>query len=85
VIIELTGNRHYAIQGVRAGAKLTIAAHKLHLGPGITIGRNTWYLVSGRTGAWVLKAQAGTIREIGIVDRSLARTASERRYLWSHL
>jgi hypothetical protein len=85
VIIALTGNHHYAIQGVRAGTKLSAAARRLHLGPGITVGRNTWYVMASRTGAWVFKAQAGTILEIGVVDRSLTRTAAQQRYLWSHL
>jgi hypothetical protein len=85
VIIELTGNRHYAIRGVTAHTKLSTAAHKLNLGTGITVGRNTWYLVSSRTRAWVFKVQAGTIDEIGVVAPSLTRTAAQRRYLVRHL
>jgi sugar lactone lactonase YvrE len=85
VMIALTSNRHYSIHGVSAGTKLATAADKLRLGAGTTVGMNTWYLVTTRTGAWVVKAQAGTIHEIGVVDRSLTRTASQRRYLWRHL
>jgi hypothetical protein len=85
VIVALTANHHYTIDGVRASTKIAAASSRLHLGPGTTVGRNTWYLVNSRTGTWIIKAQAGAIHEIGIVDRSLTRTASQRRYLLRHL
>jgi hypothetical protein len=85
VMIALTANRHYAIHGVRSGTTLAAATAKLHLGPGTTVGKNTWFLVARRTGTWILKAQAGTIHEIGVADRSLSRTEGQRHYLLRHL
>ena len=48
-------------------------------------GLNTWYVISSHTAAWVLKAQHGIIREIGVTDPALTTTSAARRLLVRHL
>ena len=82
VYLALTTNRHYAVGRVHTSTTVASArSHLRRLGTGVTVGKNTWYVVPTRRGAWVLKAQHGIIREIGITTRSLTRTAQSRRLL----
>jgi hypothetical protein len=71
VVFASTANVHYALNGVRAGARLTHVARRLRIGRRFRIGINTWYLVPGRASHGVLKVRHGIIEEIGIVDRRL--------------
>jgi hypothetical protein len=81
VYLVLTTNRHYVAGGVRAGMTVKAARTHLRLGPGVTVGKNTWYVIATSRAAWVVKAQYGVVREIGITRRSLARTRQTRRRL----
>ncbi|MGH2868147.1 MAG: beta-galactosidase [Solirubrobacteraceae bacterium] len=74
-VVVLTSNRHYALRGVRPGARLTKVARRLRAGRGFHVGRNTWYLVpsGSRLSRGVLKVQHGRIAEIGIADPRFAR------------
>jgi X-Pro dipeptidyl-peptidase C-terminal non-catalytic domain len=83
-ILALTANRHYALRGVRPGAKLTAVAKRLHVGAGFKIGLNTWYLESNGPSRGVLKVRHNQIQEIGIADKRLTVSrASSRRFLSS--
>jgi hypothetical protein len=85
VIFALTANRHYAIHGIRVRMSVLTARGRLALGRGIVVGQNTWYFVEDHHATWVLKAQHGIIREIGITQRLLARTRAQQTYLLRHL
>jgi hypothetical protein len=85
VMIALTGNTHYAIDGVRARMTVRNARKHLDLGRGIVVGRNTWYIVQNHHATWILKAQHGIIREIGITQRLLTNTRAQQTYLLHHL
>jgi hypothetical protein len=83
-VLALTANRHYALRGVRPGARLTAVARRLNSGRGSRVGRNTWYLVALGRGRGVLKVQNGVVEEIGIADPRLVRTrAAARRFFTS--
>jgi hypothetical protein len=84
-IIALTSNRRYAWHGIRAGTTLSAARQTLALGPGITVGLNTWYVTSNQTSAWVLKVQHGIVREIGVTDAILATTRAAQQLLVRNL
>jgi hypothetical protein len=91
VVLVLTANPHYALSGVRPGSRLVSAARRLRVGRGVTVGRNTWYVVRSRAAAGaalpaadgVLKVVHGRIAEIGIADRRLLRTRAATRTFWS--
>ncbi len=70
-VLLLTANRYYTLDGVRAGARLASVSHRLHLGRGIRVGLNTWYLVPGRIAHGVFKVRHGVIQEIGLADQRL--------------
>jgi hypothetical protein len=76
-ILALTANRHYALHGVRHGARLASVKRRLHLGRGYRIGLNTWYLVPGKSTNGLLKVRHGVIEELGLIDKRL--TSSRRR------
>jgi hypothetical protein len=85
VVIALTGNHHYAIHGVRSGTTVNTARQRLHLGRAIVIGKNAWYFAPGKKATRIVKAQHGTIREIGVTSRAAAHTRAQERYLLRHL
>ena len=85
IYLALTANKHYAAGHVHTGMHVSAARARLRLGTGLTVGKNTWYLIVTKHAAWVLKAQHGTIREIGITTRSLTRTPQDRKLLLHNL
>jgi hypothetical protein len=85
VVVALTGNHHYAIHGVRAGTTVKTARTRLHLGRPIVIGKNAWYFIPGKKSTEIIKAQHGTIREIGVTSHAAAHSRAQERYLLRHL
>jgi hypothetical protein len=72
VVLLLTANRHYALRGVRPGARLSRVRRRLKVGRAYHIGRNTWYLTPNGPSHGLVKVQGGVIREVGIVDKQLS-------------
>jgi hypothetical protein len=73
-VLLLTANRHYALRGVRPGARLAAVSRRLHAGRPFHIGLNYWYLVPDGSVTGVLKVRHGMIEEIGIATRSFTRS-----------
>ncbi|MGA9859679.1 MAG: prolyl oligopeptidase family serine peptidase [Solirubrobacteraceae bacterium] len=83
-VLVLTANRHYALRGVRVGARVARVRRRLGLGRPFTVGRNRWYLAADGRGRGVLKVRRGVIEEIGIANAPLTRgRAAARRFLRS--
>ncbi len=76
VVLALTANRFYALDGVRPGARLATVAGRLKTGKALHIGFNYWYLASNRLSRAVFKVRHGIIEEIGIAN---ARLTQNRR------
>jgi hypothetical protein len=83
IVLALTANPYYTIDGIRPGSTLNAAAHHLHLGPAIHTGHNDWYIITGPTSNGVLKVRHGIIKEIGIATEILTSTASAQKDLLS--
>src|SRR6201995_3384366 len=83
VILALTANPYYALNGVRPGSRLAAARQRLHLGKPFHIGSNHWYLGPGRLSNGLLKVRAGIVQEVGIVDRQLSRRRAAQSRLLS--
>ena len=87
-MLALTANRHYALRGIRPGARLGVAERAVgRNGHTFRVGANDWYIVpAGRKGAAssVLKVRGGIVIEIGIADKRLITSiAGERRFIRS--
>jgi predicted outer membrane repeat protein len=80
IVIALTANPYYTLNGVKPGATLATAAHKLKLGRGFHIGRNDWYIAPGARANDVIKVRHGIVQEVGIIDTRLTtnRPAQQR-------
>jgi hypothetical protein len=80
VVIALTANRFYALDGVRPGARVGRVARRLHISAKrfFAVGLNDWYLVPGGAALGVLKVRGGVIQEIGIADQRLLRSHKAR-------
>jgi putative CocE/NonD family hydrolase len=71
VAVLLTANRHYALDGVRAGTRLSPAARRLHLHGPFNVRGISWYFAAGRSSDGVLKVRRGRVEEVGIALKSL--------------
>ena len=67
-VLVLTANSHYALRGVRPGARLAAVAHRLRVDKGFHIGLNWWYLTPDGSSRGVLKVRHGVIEAIGVAD-----------------
>jgi hypothetical protein len=70
VALALTGNRHYALRGVRPGARLARVGRRIHLGTGLRTGRTTWYLIAAGRSRGVLEVRHRVVVGIGIAEKS---------------
>ena len=78
IVLVLTGNPYYALNGARPGMALTAAPKALHVGKAVHIGANDWYLT---TGGGVLKVRLGIIQEVGLANQVLTRGLPAQRRL----
>jgi hypothetical protein len=85
VVLALTANPFYALEGVRPGMRLSAAARRLGIGRAFHIGLNYWYLTPGKANRGVLKVQGGIIQEVGIANKQLTQgnRATQRTFLAS--
>lgn len=79
VILTLTANRHYALDGVRPGTRLASAARRLRVGRRFRVGRNDWYLTPNGPSHGLLKVRHGIIEEIGIAYKALTGNPTATR------
>jgi hypothetical protein len=84
IVLVLTANHYYALDGVRPGARIAAVARQLKLGKPFRWGRNTWYLVARHASNGLLKVRHGVILEVGIANRQLTdHHAAEQQLLRS--
>jgi hypothetical protein len=76
VVLVLTANPFYAIDGIRPGSRLATATRRLKLGRVIHSGRNDWFVIAGSTSNDILKVRQGTVREVGLASRQLTASRS---------
>jgi hypothetical protein len=82
IVLLLTANHHYALRGVRPGAKLRKVARKLHVGRRFRVGKNYWYLTPNGSSHGLIKVRHGVIEEIGIAAKALTGNARiDRKFL----
>ncbi len=81
IILALTANPYYTLQGIRHGMPVRAAAARVHLGEPIHWGGNAWYVIPGPKANWVLKARHGIVQEIGIANKQLTTTRRDQTWL----
>jgi hypothetical protein len=79
VVLALTANAHYALEGIKPRARLAAARRALGAGNLFHIGLNWWYFAPHGSWTAVLKVRRGTVAEVGIADGGL--TANRRAQL----
>jgi hypothetical protein len=84
VVLALTANPFYTLDGVKPGTSLASAAHHLKLDKVIRLGLNNWYVIPAATSNGVLKVRHGMIQEVGVANKRLTATrAAQTRLLIS--
>jgi hypothetical protein len=81
IVLLLTGNRRYALRGIRPGTPLRIAARRTRLSRPIRMGPNTWYLTANGSSRGLLRVRHGVADEVGIAVNALTRTPAQARRL----
>lgn len=79
VVLALTSNRYYRLDGIRPGATRRAASAALHAAFVMHVGLNDWYMAAHGSATAVLKVRDGTVREIGIASIALTRTRTAQR------
>ncbi len=79
-VLLLTANRHYALRGVRPGARLAKVRKRLKVGRPFRIGQNTWYLTPNGASRGLIKVQHGVIEEVGIADKQLTSGSYRKKF-----
>ncbi len=74
VVLALSANTHYVLDGVRHGATLPAARRALGAGNLFHIGLNWWYFAPHGSWTAVLKVRHGIVAEVGIANGRLTRT-----------
>jgi hypothetical protein len=80
-MLALTANPYYALDRVRPGTHLAVAARRLKLGKVMRLGLNDWYVIPGTTSNDVLKVRHGIVEEIGIAKKSLTSSRAQQLQL----
>ena len=82
VVLALTVNPFYALDGARPGMALSAVAKRLHVGKVFRIGLNRWYIAPGASSEGVLRVRGGIIQEVGIANKALTKgRAAQQRFL----
>jgi hypothetical protein len=81
IVLLLTANHRYALHGVHVGARFKRVARRLHAGRPHHWGTSTWYFPPNGASTGVIKVRRGRIVEIGIINKQLSATRSEKHRL----
>ncbi len=71
LVIALTPNRFYTLDGILPGSEISAVPKKLHLEKPFVIGKNSWYLVPGKAAIGLFKVRQGEIFEVGLANKQL--------------
>jgi hypothetical protein len=82
VVVAMTANRHYSIDRIHPGMKLSAVSSRVHVGQGTQGGANRWYVIPGKSANGVLKVRGGVIKGIGIAVKQLTDTTAEQKVLF---
>jgi hypothetical protein len=81
IVIELTGNPFYSLNGVSPGMPSSVAVKALHLSKPFHITNNFWYFTSDGSATGVVKVTAGVVQEVGLVSKLFSATHAAQKFL----
>jgi hypothetical protein len=81
VVWASTSNHRYGLRGVRPGVSLRTARRSLQTGAAFHVGLNFWYFAPAGSSTALLKVRHGIVEEVGIVNKSLAKSRGAERIL----
>jgi hypothetical protein len=82
VVLALTANPFYSLNGVTPGASLASASARLKLSHVYKIGLNDWYVAARAGAVGLLKVRGSVVQEVGLANSNLTRTpAAQRAFL----
>jgi hypothetical protein len=71
IVLALTANPFYSLDGARPGMALKAVAKRLKLGKVFRIAGDDWYIAPGKRANGILKVRAGIVQEVGLADKQL--------------
>jgi hypothetical protein len=74
LVLLLTANPYYNLNGVVPGDTIATAAKDLHLSKAYVIGANTWYFAARPGANGIIKVRHGVVYEIGLASKPLTKT-----------
>ena len=74
IVFATSANPYYSLRGAHIGMRVTALPASLHLDPAIQIGPNTWYVTTFHGTTDVIKARAGLVQEVGILNHQMTTT-----------
>jgi hypothetical protein len=75
LVLLLTANPFYDLNGVVPGDMIAAAAKHLHLSKAYVVGANTWYFAARAGVNGIIKVRHGVVYEIGLASKPLTKTA----------
>jgi hypothetical protein len=79
VVLALTANPFYTLNGVKPGMSIASVSKSLHAGKPFHVGSNDWYFVPAGAETGVLKVRHGVIQEVGLASLALTKTRALQR------
>ncbi len=79
IVLLLTANPFYEVEGVTPGLPVALAARHLRLGKVFPVGANDWYSAHGSASNYLFKVRRGIIQEIGIANKRDTNTRAEQK------
>jgi hypothetical protein len=73
VVLALTANPFYALEGVRPGTSLRAAAKTLHTTAVMRVGANDWYMAPNGSTTAIVKVREGIVEEIGTATKRVTQ------------
>ncbi len=81
IVLVLTANPFYSLDGVHPGAKVKAVKKRLQLGTPIQVGANEWYLLPPTAKArGIFKVQHGIILEVGWANKQLTAGSRQEQF-----
>jgi hypothetical protein len=80
-----SGDPRYTVAGVRIGASTPPTVIGLRIVQSLQAGASTWYVLAGRSAAYLVQASGGQVQELAVVNSQLVQRAATLRVLVSQI
>jgi hypothetical protein len=77
--LALTSSTRFKLKGLRVGSRTKTLRRRLRHERRFHVGKNDWYLVSGKRARLLFQVRRGRVRQLGIASKPLTRTRRQAR------